>query len=393
MSQNQIKALNQRVTELEEQLKASQQQIVNTCAQQLDRLFTNPIMVDTLAHRFFVAAANAIAHKASQAQDRAPELTVLEGYIPGALRAILNEDGSMTVEQQLKGAVNAGGTWESANDQYEEHGILDQFAQLMAAYGAQAGRVYYITDTVTAAAHRDKLAREMAATVSPVADGEDPVADEYPADIAPAASSIVVELKLAADFDQITSSIYDEEHVVTIRRGTETLTLNAGDLQEEDVITLGEDEFSADWIVTGTSLLGDPELPSIEAEGEVEVGTEAPDAVAPEVAVADPAPEVTEFGENTQVRLVLKPWNPEFQGQVELTGDELTALVFPYEGFTVHTEAGAIVKEAHQLQPADVVEMVRNGVVVKEVVVAADSGVYNQPADEADAAEGDRVNV
>lgn len=165
-------AFEARIAELEAQLKASQQQTVNTIAAQIQHLFSNQVMIDTIAHRFFIAAANALAHKATQSKERAPELVVLEGYIPGALRAILNVDGSITIDQQLKGAQNAGGSWESATEEYQKQGILDTFAQLLAAAGAEAGRVYYITDTVTQQAHRELLSKQLAAGVTAV-DGVD----------------------------------------------------------------------------------------------------------------------------------------------------------------------------------------------------------------------------
>lgn len=433
MSQAQIKALNSRITELEDQLKAHQQQIVNTCASQLQSLFQNPVLVDSLAHRLLIAGANAIAHKVKTSQERAPELTVLEGYIPGALRAILNEDGSMSVEQQLKGATNAGGNWESATAFYEEKGILEQFTQLMAAFGASAGRVYYISDTVTVAAHRDKLAREMAANVRATDEEQDPSASgESEQD------GILLELKLNADFAQVSSVMFPTETVVHVTRAAEALTISVDEVQDEDIITLDEAEQAVDWVVTSSAPCALPNTTSEEvfpAESELDEGLPMtdpnPDAEVdpagdcddePGLAVdedlsggeapleeGEPLPEGLDtaeigdpdgtvavgvsFKEGTQVRLVLKPWSPVEGGQVELTGDELVKLVGPYEDFTVQTEAGDIVKEAHQLQPRDVIQITRNGAVMREVVVSADSDVFNQPADEADEAEGGRVNV
>ena len=92
MSQSQIKALTQRIVSLEDALTKLQQATVNTVATQIQALFTDPVMVESITHRMLASAANAIAHKAAQSNQRAPELTVLEGYIPGALRAIMNED-------------------------------------------------------------------------------------------------------------------------------------------------------------------------------------------------------------------------------------------------------------------------------------------------------------
>lgn len=371
MSQAQIKALNARVGELEDQLKAHQQQIVNTCAAQLQSLFQNQVLVDSLTHRMLIAAANALAHKASQSQERAPELVVLEGYIPGALRAIFNEDGSMTVEQQLKGAVNAGGNWESATAFYEEKGILTQFAQLMAAYGAEAGRVYYITDTVTASAHRDKLAREMAANVT---------ATEADDDVKPGEESVLdavtLELKLNSDFTKITSVIFPLGTVVHVTRGPESLTIPVDEVQDEDIIALDEAEQSIDWVVTSSSLTVLP--PTGEPLPEAGEGLEA-DGI--------DGGEAVSFEEGTSVRVITKPYNTEFDGQVELAGDEFTAFIGVYDEYTVVVPEGTVQKAAWTLEARDVVQVARNGQIVKEVVVSAEADLYTTDGADFEAGE------
>lgn len=357
MSQSQIKALTLRVAELETQLTNVQQLMVNTVAQQIQSLFTNPVMVDSISHRILLAGANAIAHKAAQANDRAPELTVLEGYIPGSLRAILNEDGSMTVEQQLKGAVNAGGQWESATEDYEEQGILETFAQLMSAFGAQAGRVYYITDTVTAGKHREKLAKELASNVTAAeADEGEEVLDT--ADGQPSLYGICLHLALKSDETKTTSAIFEDASPINVIRGGKELTVPAEEVEDGDVAMITEADEVIAYVVTGTSLA---ELTSAE---------ELPAGEGEEDPVSDAHVTNGTFHANDKVTVVLKPWNSEVEGQVELAGDELTGEFTVFQPVTVMVEAGEVVKAAWELMPQDVVQITRNECIVKEVVVS-----------------------
>lgn len=358
MSQAQIKALNTRIHTLEEQLAAHQQQLVNTCAMQMQSLFTNPVMLDSIAHRVLIAAANALAHKASHANERAPELQVLEGYIPGALRAILNEDGSMTVEQQLKGAVNAGGQWESATEQFEEQGILETFAQLMAAYGAQAGRVYYITDTVTAGTYREKLSKELASNVTATAP-EDELGTEGPdndvPDVADGPNGICFDVALQADQSRVTSVMYPLGTSVRVIRDNEEFEAQVDEVQDDDVILVNELDQLVHYVVTGSSLV---DLPN------TLTGDEEPSV--------DPVAEEGVFSAADIVSVVLKPWNSEIDGQVELAGDEVATAYAAYDDVTVLVEAGEVVKKAWQLLPQDILLVTRNECIVKEVVVTVD---------------------
>lgn len=374
MSQAQIKALQARVGQLEDQLKAHQQQIVNTVAMQLQTFFTNPVMVDSLAHRLLIAGANAIAHKASHSTERAPELTVLEGYIPGALRAILNTDGSLSIEQQLKGATNAGGEWESATALYEEKGVLDSFAQLLSAFGAEAGRVYYITDTVTAQTHREKMAKELVAAGVTGAEGAD--AGEVPAD------HDAIEFALAdGTGTEKTVLIANDWLQNVVRAGTEFITpevIRADEISDGDIIVLSEDGVDTEWTVVSSEPAYLP--PTGEAadcdgpEPEADPAHLAPEGGVEGVDTGDDG----RFSEHTSVRLITKPWSLAEAGQVELAGDELTQFVGPYTDFTVKTEAGDVIKEAHELQARDIIVLTRGNAVMQEVVISAETGEFTE---------------
>ena len=353
MSQAQIKNLTGRVAELEGQLTNLQQTLVNLVATQIQALFTNPVMVDSIAHRVLAAGANAIAHKAAASNERAPELVVLEGYIPGSLRAILNEDGSMSVEQQLKGATNAGGTWESVTADYDEKGITDSFAQLMAAYGAQAGRVYYITDTVTSAHHREKLAKELAANVTAVeAEAED--ASNLPPEAVPSLEGICLFLALKSDATKTTSAVFEEGTSIEIIRGGVAAHVPVEEVEIDDVAMIEEAGEKVVYIVTDTAL-----ATLVSAEDGVESLSTAH--------VADGT-----FHENDVVSLVTKPWNALLEGQVELDGDELSTQVKVFEEVTTMVDGVEVSVPAWKLLNRDIIVVARNGQLVKEVVVSAE---------------------
>lgn len=160
--EHRIEQLETKVKELEAMIDRQNQSLVEICANHIQRLFQEPTLLDTISYRILLAGANAIHFKASQSEERAAELIVIEGYIPGALRASIAEDGSFSIDQQLKGATNQSEGWESAIGLYQEKGILDTFRELVAAYGAEANRFYYITDTVTRQKHLDAAAAKLA---------------------------------------------------------------------------------------------------------------------------------------------------------------------------------------------------------------------------------------
>ena len=347
MSQSQIKALTQRIVSLEDALTKLQQATVNTVATQIQALFTDPVMVESITHRMLASAANAIAHKAAQSNQRAPELTVLEGYIPGALRAIMNEDGSMTVEQQLKGATNAGGQWESVTEDYQEKGVLETFSQLMASFGVTAGRVYYITDTVTAGTHRTKVAQELAAQVTAVegADAADGAED-------PVVHGICIHLALVSDETKTTSIVLEDASPVKVVRDGTVVSVPAEEIEDGDFVMITEVDQEVAYQVTST------ELATL---------TEAlPDGVS---------------DEGLSVRLVTKPFSLVEDGQVELPGDEQVQFVGLNDNYEVVTDAGGVLTAAKDLIAGDKITVSRNGQVVREVVVAAEVAAFTAEAE------------
>jgi hypothetical protein len=165
-----IELLEQQVLQLQQQLQASQMQMVEVVAGQIQSLFSNQVLIDSMAARFFTAGANALAFKVSNSQERAPELVVMEGYIPGSIRIALAEDGSVSIEQQVKGSTSISEGWESSLADFDKKGLTEKFKQLLASYGAEAGRVYYITDSVTQQKHREAMASQLASDVRPADD-------------------------------------------------------------------------------------------------------------------------------------------------------------------------------------------------------------------------------
>lgn len=177
-----ITLLEERIETLESALESNneavlnlQRTIVELTASHIDRIFSDPVMVDTLSQRLFIAGANAIAHKARTSKERTPELVVIEAYIPGAIRATLLDEGGVLIEEQ----VSESGEWVSGNDLSEHmqaEVITEAFGNLLAGYGAHIGRQYYIVEDVyleqfrkdASEAARTTTAQIDAGTASPV---------------------------------------------------------------------------------------------------------------------------------------------------------------------------------------------------------------------------------
>lgn len=177
-----ITLLEERIEVLESALESNneavlnlQRTIVELTASHIDRIFSDPVMVDTLSQRLFIAGANAIAHKARTSKERTPELVVIEAYIPGAIRATLLDEGGVLIEEQ----VSESGEWVSGNDLSEHmqaEVITEAFGNLLAGYGAHIGRQYYIVEDVyleqfrkdASEAARTTTAQIDAGTASPV---------------------------------------------------------------------------------------------------------------------------------------------------------------------------------------------------------------------------------
>ncbi len=149
-----VSALEDRIETLEQALESNNEAVINLqrtivelTASHVDRIFSDPVMVDTLSQRLFIAGANAIAHKARTSKERTPELVVIEAYIPGAIRATLLDEGGVLVEEQ----VTETGEWVSGTDLSESmqsEVITEAFGNLLASYGAHIGRQYYIVEDV-----------------------------------------------------------------------------------------------------------------------------------------------------------------------------------------------------------------------------------------------------
>lgn len=140
--------LEVRITELEGIVSQLRQDIVTITADHIQRLFNDEVLLDSLSQRIMVAGANAIAYKAKQSRNRAPEMVVVEGYIPGSIQAIMSEEGILTLSEQDK----ESGEWisgDAISDSLKEDQVRSVFLDLLISYGAEVGRNYYITDDVT----------------------------------------------------------------------------------------------------------------------------------------------------------------------------------------------------------------------------------------------------
>lgn len=177
-----------RLTTVEQALQSNndallnlQRTIVEITAAHVDRVFSDPVMTDSLAQRFFIAGANAIAHKARTSKERTPQLVVIESPIPGAIRTTLLEAGGVLIEEQLAET----GEWVSGDklsQEMQSEVITEAFGNLLAGYGAEIGRAYYVVEDVHLEQFRNEAAAAARQTTAQVAGAAKPVVEEAPAE-------------------------------------------------------------------------------------------------------------------------------------------------------------------------------------------------------------------
>lgn len=180
-----LASVENALTSANDALLGLQRTIVELTASHIDRIFTDQVMVDSLAQRFFIAGANAIAHKARQSRERTPELVVIEQEIPGAIRATLKEEGGVLVEEQLKET----GEWvtgEQLSEAMQADVIQEVFGNLLASYGCSIGRAYFIVEDVHLEEFRKQAQQGARQALDQVAGAAAPVAEEVQAPAADA---------------------------------------------------------------------------------------------------------------------------------------------------------------------------------------------------------------
>ncbi|MCY1281944.1 hypothetical protein D9M68_19970 [compost metagenome] len=178
IAERRIQLLESRIETLETALIANnqavqnfQRSIVELTAQHIETVFKDEVMIDTLAQRFFIAAANAIAHKAKNSRNRAPKLVVVDTMIPGCvIRAKLTAEGFAVIEMLDKEGVWATG--DELPEQMRSEQIKTTFGNLLLSYGAEVDRAYFITEDVALEEYREAIAAEAQAVVKAV---EEPV--------------------------------------------------------------------------------------------------------------------------------------------------------------------------------------------------------------------------
>lgn len=187
-----IKHLTSRVVTLETALIANndaltslQRTLVELTADHIERLFSDQVMVDSLAQRFLIAGANAIAFKASKSKQRTPQLVAIEAQIPGCnIRAKLTEEGGLYLQMQDK-----EGLWQEGDElpeDFRQEAVTNSIGNLLASYGAEIGRFYYVIDDIALEEFRNAAAIEAKANLDKVTGvGQEPTPaeteDEAPA--------------------------------------------------------------------------------------------------------------------------------------------------------------------------------------------------------------------
>lgn len=149
---NRLTSLEERVAQLESSLLQAndtiiglQRTIVEITADHVNRIFNDQVLLDSIAQRVLVAGANAISFKAKASRQQAPELMVVEGYLKGAIRVTLNDEGVLVEMEDNPGSGNWV-TGEELPEGMRSPEVAHVFGDLLISYGAEVGKAYFIME-------------------------------------------------------------------------------------------------------------------------------------------------------------------------------------------------------------------------------------------------------
>ena len=149
---NHLTSLEERVAQLESSLLQAndtiiglQRTIVEITADHVNRIFNDQVLLDSIAQRVLVAGANAISFKAKASRQQAPELMVVEGYLKGAIRVTLNDEGVLVEMEDNPGSGNWV-TGEELPEGMRSPEVAHVFGDLLISYGAEVGKAYFIME-------------------------------------------------------------------------------------------------------------------------------------------------------------------------------------------------------------------------------------------------------
>lgn len=149
---NRLTSLEERVAQLEASLLQAndtiiglQRTIVEITADHVNRIFNDQVLLDSIAQRVLVAGANAISFKAKASRQQAPELMVVEGYLKGAIRVTLQDEGVLIEMEDAPGS----GKWVTGEElpkTMRSPEVAHVFGDLLISYGAEVGKAYFIME-------------------------------------------------------------------------------------------------------------------------------------------------------------------------------------------------------------------------------------------------------
>lgn len=176
----QIAQVSKLFTDLSEKIgtTVTHETVARICAEQLQMLFQNKVMLDSISHVIFNNAANAIAYKAQSSEERPPKIMLVKSWFPGVQRIRHNEDGTILLEGQNNPTDPDSGWLEDVSWKDIPHGE-HALVELLQSYGAEAGQMLYLTDDISYGHHRENLhtqlqaAAERRAREEAIARGED----------------------------------------------------------------------------------------------------------------------------------------------------------------------------------------------------------------------------
>jgi hypothetical protein len=168
--QNRIDQLEARISEMSKQIASLKEQqisgvmsegLVTHIAGQIQMLFSNPAMLSSITSAILSNLQNALVFRAGQSKERAPQVLVLDYYVPGTQRVTLADDGTLSMEEQAKDADDINAEWAIDENFSTNHDAVEAIRDIMRSYNVEAGKPYYLIDDLSLQQYREDVSRKV----------------------------------------------------------------------------------------------------------------------------------------------------------------------------------------------------------------------------------------
>lgn len=160
-----IAALEAKVEEVHSRVETFTEEImrkqIEISASQIQALFENPVMNESICSVLLNTMQNVILFKANSSKNRRPRAMLTLDYIPKSSRLQLDEDGVLHSHKQAEGSRSVEEEWVLDEEVKANESTIDAIRLLMKSYGFDDGRVCYLTTDINLQEYREQLSDDI----------------------------------------------------------------------------------------------------------------------------------------------------------------------------------------------------------------------------------------